>query len=55
MTDTTEQTLRAEIARLQDAKRRALAVADERAKETAALRIENAQLRATLQRGAPER
>jgi hypothetical protein len=48
MTDTTEQTLRAEIERLQAAKRRALQIADERSKEAAALRIENEGLKAQL-------
>jgi flagellin-like hook-associated protein FlgL len=48
MIHTTEQALRAEIDRLQDAKRRALAIADERAKELAALRIENERLKAQL-------
>ena len=37
-----------EIERLQDAKRRALQLADERAKEAAELRLENERLRARL-------
>jgi regulator of replication initiation timing len=41
--------LKREIARLQDAKRRALQVADERAKEVTKLRLENEQLRAQLE------
>jgi hypothetical protein len=45
---TTEQALRAEIERLQAAKRRALALADERAKEAATLRIENERLKTQL-------
>jgi regulator of replication initiation timing len=40
--------LKREIERLQDAKRRALAIADERAKEAVALRLENERLRAQL-------
>jgi regulator of replication initiation timing len=40
--------LKAEIERLQAAKRRALAVADERSKEAVELRLENEQLRAQL-------
>lgn len=39
----------AEIERLQEAKRRALAIADERSKENVALRAENDRLRAALQ------
>jgi hypothetical protein len=42
------QDLQREIDRLQEAKRRALAVADERAKEAAELRLENERLRAQL-------
>jgi hypothetical protein len=41
--------LRAEIERLQDAKRRALSLADERAKEAVELRLENERLRAQLE------
>jgi regulator of replication initiation timing len=40
--------LKREIERLQDAKRRALSLADEPAKEAAELRIENERLRARL-------
>ena len=40
--------LKREVERLQDAKRRALAIADERAKEAVALRLENERLRAQL-------
>jgi hypothetical protein len=40
--------LKREIERLQDAKRRALAIADERSKEAVALRLENERLRAKL-------
>jgi cell division protein FtsB len=43
-----EQRLEAEIARLQDAKRRALAIADERSKENVELRKENVDLRAEV-------
>jgi hypothetical protein len=42
-----------EIERLQDAKRRALAIADERAKEAVALRLENERLRAQLAEHKP--
>lgn len=41
---------KAEIERLQDAKRRALAIADKRVKENAALRADNVRLRAELAR-----
>jgi hypothetical protein len=40
--------LQREIERLRDAKRRALTVADERAKEAVELRLENARLQARL-------
>jgi hypothetical protein len=40
--------LKLEIERLQDAKRRALSLADERAKEAVELRLENERLRAKL-------
>jgi hypothetical protein len=40
--------LKREIERLQDAKRRSLAIADDRAKEAVALRLENERLRAQL-------
>ena len=42
--------LRAEVEQLQVAKRRALAIADERSKENVELRAENERLRATLDR-----
>jgi len=42
-----------EIECLQDAKRRALAIADERAKEAVALRLENERLRAQLAEHKP--
>jgi len=45
--------LKREIERLQDAKRRALAIADERAKEAVALRLENERLRAQLAEHKP--
>ena len=40
--------LKREVERLQDAKRRALAIADERSKEAVAPRLENERLRAQL-------
>jgi regulator of replication initiation timing len=40
--------LEREIQRLQDAKRRALAIADERSKEAVELRLENERLKARL-------
>jgi hypothetical protein len=40
--------LKREVERLQDAKRRALAIADERSKEAVALRLENERLWAQL-------
>ena len=46
------EALQREIQRLQDAKRRALSLADERAKESVELRLENDRLRARLE-GAP--
>jgi hypothetical protein len=52
MINMTEEKLRAEIARLMAVKRRALQLADERAKEAAALRLENAQLRPQLAAGS---
>jgi hypothetical protein len=48
MTDQQQIKLTREIERLQAAKRRALAVADERSKEAVALRLENDQLKAQL-------
>jgi aminoglycoside phosphotransferase len=47
-TETAEGDLQAEISRLQDAKRRALQIADERAKEATELRLENERLRSRL-------
>jgi hypothetical protein len=47
------ESLRAEVARLQDAKRRALAVADVRSKENVDLRAQNDRLHSELNaRGA---
>src|SRR5882757_5233592 len=43
-----ERDLRAAIARLREAKRRALAIADERSKEACELRAENQRLRSAL-------
>ena len=45
--------LKREVERLQDAKRRALAIADERSKEAVALRLENERLRAQLAERQP--
>jgi regulator of replication initiation timing len=42
------EALKREIQRLQEAKRRALAIADERSKEAVELRLENERLRARL-------
>jgi hypothetical protein len=42
--------LKREIERLQEAKRRALQIADERAQEAAELRLENERLRAKCER-----
>jgi regulator of replication initiation timing len=42
------EALKREIQRLQKAKRRALAIADERSKEAVELRLENDRLRARL-------
>jgi hypothetical protein len=50
------EALQREIQRLQDAKRRALALADERAKEAVELRLENERMRMELaQRPAPSK